>query len=106
VTLAGQPARAVVRCLHCELRQFAAASCRRCHRSLLAPAVTSERSVALATSPLPWPESKPLPTMREVRDRLIAAAIDRTDGDPMEAAKLIGIGKTTIYRLQRAGGRA
>jgi hypothetical protein len=39
-----------------------------------------------------------LPTLEEVKNQLIAEAVQRSRGDRREAARILGIGKTTVYR--------
>jgi len=41
------------------------------------------------------------PTMAEVERAMIAAAYQRSNRSPLEAARLLGIGKTTLYRKLR-----
>ena len=42
------------------------------------------------------------PTMAEMERAMIVAAYRRSDRKPLEAARLLGIGKTTFYRKLRA----
>jgi two-component system response regulator HydG len=44
------------------------------------------------------PEGPEITTLRELERRAIAQALETTRGDRVRAAKLLGIGKTTIYR--------
>lgn len=46
------------------------------------------------------------PTMAEMERAMILAAYQRSNRKPLEAARLLGIGKTTLYRKLRALGRA
>jgi DNA-binding protein Fis len=46
------------------------------------------------------------PTMAEVERAMIVAAFERSNRRPLEAARLLGIGKTTVYRKLRAMGEA
>jgi transcriptional regulator of acetoin/glycerol metabolism len=46
------------------------------------------------------------PTMAEVERTMIVAAYERSNRNPLEAARLLGIGKTTVYRKLRAMGEA
>ena len=80
-----------VRCLGCRLNQFARESCRRCGRTL--PRVAFD--IAEMT------EATVLPTLAAVESALIAEALRRTRGHKVLAAKMIGIGKTTLYRKIR-----
>jgi transcriptional regulator of acetoin/glycerol metabolism len=41
------------------------------------------------------------PTMAEVERAMIAAAYQKSNRKPLEAARLLGIGKTTLYRKLR-----
>jgi transcriptional regulator of acetoin/glycerol metabolism len=41
------------------------------------------------------------PTMAEMEQAMIAAAYERSNRRPLEAARLLGIGKTTVYRKLR-----
>jgi transcriptional regulator of acetoin/glycerol metabolism len=41
------------------------------------------------------------PTMAEMERAMILAAYQRSDRKPLEAARLLGIGKTTLYRKLR-----
>lgn len=80
----------VVRCDFCELKQFAAPKCRRCKRHLPKVEVSTIFS-----------ELETLPTLEEMETQLLAEAIQRTGGDRRAAAKLLGIGETTVYRKIR-----
>jgi transcriptional regulator of acetoin/glycerol metabolism len=46
------------------------------------------------------------PTMAEVERAIIVAAYERSNRKPLEAARLLGIGKTTVYRKLREMGQA
>jgi transcriptional regulator of acetoin/glycerol metabolism len=46
------------------------------------------------------------PTMAEMERAMIAAAYQRSNRRPLEAARLLGIGKTTLYRKLREISRA
>jgi len=52
---------------------------------------------------IPWPNAMPdqFPTMAEVERAMILAAYRRSNRKPLEAARLLGIGKTTLYRKLR-----
>ena len=52
------------------------------------------------------PETGVFPTMAEVERAMIVAAFERSNRRPLEAARLLGIGKTTVYRKLRAMGEA
>ena len=51
-------------------------------------------------------EAGAFPTMAEVERAIIVAAYERSNRKPQEAARLLGIGKTTVYRKLRAMGEA
>lgn len=44
------------------------------------------------------PNGEEFPTLAEAEQALIAAAYQRSNRRPLEAARLLGIGKTTMYR--------
>lgn len=52
------------------------------------------------------PEKGPFPTMADVERAMILAAYRRSNRRPLEAARLLGIGKTTLYRKLREMGPA
>ena len=52
------------------------------------------------------PETGVFPTMAEVERAMIVAAYQRSNRRPLEAARLLGIGKTTVYRKLREIGEA
>ena len=49
-------------------------------------------------------EAEAFPTMAEMERAIIVAAYERSNRRPLEAARLLGIGKTTVYRKLRAMG--
>jgi len=51
-------------------------------------------------------EAEAFPTMVEVERAVIAAAYERSHRKPLEADRLLGIGKTTSYRKLREMGKA
>jgi transcriptional regulator of acetoin/glycerol metabolism len=51
-------------------------------------------------------QSSSFPTMAEMERATILAAYQRSNRRPLEAARLLGIGKTTLYRKLREIGRA
>lgn len=51
-------------------------------------------------------ESEVFPTMAEVERAMILAAYRKSNRRPLEAARLLGIGKTTLYRKLREIGDA
>jgi transcriptional regulator of acetoin/glycerol metabolism len=128
--------RAKIRCVQCELVQWAdQANCRRCGKALPAPIVNVvERVVekvvirqdsqclenlleaaklisataaklreSRVTSELPMHSGpisgiEPFPTLDAMERALIIAAYRKSNRKPVEAARLLGIGKTTFYR--------
>ena len=128
--------RAKIRCVQCELVQWAdQANCRRCGKALPAPIViVVERVVEkvvfqqdsqclenlLEASKLisataaklqesrvtrelpmhsgPISDIEPFPTLDAMERALIIAAYRKSNRKPVEAARLLGIGKTTFYR--------
>jgi transcriptional regulator of acetoin/glycerol metabolism len=54
-----------------------------------------------AVIPALAPQTAPFPTMAEVERAMIVAAYQRSNRRPLEAARLLGIGKTTLYRKLR-----
>ena len=63
----------------------------------------------LALPLMPWPTAKPdqFPTIAEVERAMILAAYRRSNRKSVEAARLLGMGKTTFYRkLKEFGKRA
>jgi two-component system response regulator HydG len=48
----------------------------------------------------------PFPTIADMERAMILAAYRRSNRRPLEAARLLGIGKTTLYRKLRELGRA
>ena len=69
---------------------------------LMQQSAESIASVTLA----PVPEVGTFPTMAEVERAMIVAAYKRSNRKPLEAARLLGIGKTTVYRKLREIGKA
>lgn len=51
-------------------------------------------------------QSGSFPTMAEMERAMILAAYQRSNRRPLEAARLLGIGKTTLYRKLREMGYA
>lgn len=78
-------------------------------RQLIAAA--SERMTnqcAKSDAPLVLEHASPsasFPTMAEMERAMILAAYQRANRRPLEAARLLGIGKTTLYRKLREIGR-
>jgi transcriptional regulator of acetoin/glycerol metabolism len=57
---------------------------------------------------IPWPDAKPdrFPTIAEVERTLILAAYQRSNRKSVEAARLLGMGKTTFYRKLKEIGKS
>jgi hypothetical protein len=109
--------REKVRCRRCELVQWSdRANCRRCGTALPEPVVVVvERVVEKvvigleAVAPVTLaraPGSEAFPTMAEVERAMILVAYQKSNRRPHEAARLLGIGKTTLYRKLREIGEA
>jgi transcriptional regulator of acetoin/glycerol metabolism len=62
-------------------------------------------AVAVVVPPLA-PQAAAFPTMAEVERAMIVAAYQRSNRKPLEAARLLGIGKTTLYRKLREMDKA
>jgi len=128
--------RAKIRCVQCELVQWAdQANCRRCGKALPAPIVNVvervvekvviqqdsqclenllEASKLISATAAKLQESRvtrelpmdsgpisgiePFPTLDAMERALIIAAYRKSNRKPVEAARLLGIGKTTFYR--------
>ena len=102
-----------VRCSNCELVQWNDQSdCRRCGATLPQPIVNVVERVVEKIVHLPCARCgesaevkavvpTPFPTMAEVERKMILAAYRRSNRRPLEAARLLGIGKTTMYRKLR-----
>jgi len=131
--------RAKIRCVQCELVQWAdQATCRRCGKALPAPIVNVvervvekvviqqdsqclenllEASKLISATAAKLQESRltrerpmysgpisgiePFPTLDAMERALIIAAYRKSNQKPVEAARLLGIGKTTFYRKLR-----
>jgi len=52
----------------------------------------------------PRHDPRTLATLQELEQRAILQALEATQGDRLRAAKLLGIGKTTIYRKLKEYG--
>lgn len=131
--------RETVRCVQCELVQWADNSkCRRCGQALPAPIVNNvervveklviqqdsqclenllEASKLISAIAAKLQESRvapellmhsgpvsgiePFPTLDAMERAMIVAAYRKSNRKPIEAARLLGIGKTTFYRKLR-----
>lgn len=96
--------RESIRCLSCELMQFEAALCRRCKKPL-AKARVREVPVIVripVDSQYFGPTTR-VRTLREVEEIAIVDALKKSQS-VVEAAKRLGIGKTTLYhKMHRYG---
>lgn len=61
----------------------------------------SHANQVLPNDSSPAPDTGDFPTLDAVERRMILAAYRRTNRRPIEAARLLGIGKTTFYRKLR-----
>jgi|SRR6185437_15257881 len=76
-----------------QARQLLEAASHRLAQSDMEPMVrVDQRQIA---------DAKGFPTMAEMERTMILAAYRRTNRRPLEAARLLGIGKTTFYRKLR-----
>jgi transcriptional regulator of acetoin/glycerol metabolism len=69
-----------------------------------ATAARLEESSASQSLPVRFnslPAVEPFPTLEEMERAMIMAAYRRSNRKPVEAARLLGIGKTTFYRKLR-----
>ena len=99
-----------IRCRNCELIQWSDRSdCRRCGATLPQPIVKIVERVVEKVVLQPCAKcgentgadsvaQNPFPTMAELERKMILAAYRRSNRRPLEAARLLGIGKTTMYR--------
>jgi len=115
-----------VRCQNCELVQWSdRVNCRqrvviRQDPQCLQKLEQAHRLISAATERLQQPgaeekapilfsqisEAEAFPTMAEMERAIIVAAYERSNRKPLEAARLLGIGKTTVYRKLREMGEA
>jgi len=135
--------RAKIRCVQCELVQWADnGRCRRCGKALPAPVVnvvervvervvfqqdsqsllnlqeasklisataarleesTAQQKLPGRLNPLSTVET--FPTLGEMERAMILAAYRKSNRKPVEAARLLGIGKTTFYRKLKEMGQ-
>ena len=63
--------------------------------------VTDELQLMSGGDCLYGPQTEVFPTLAEVERATIVAAYQRSNRKPLEAARLLGIGKTTLYRKLR-----
>lgn len=107
-----------VRCQKCELVQWSGREeCRRCGASLPEPIVKIVERVVerIVFQPSTGDNAEPatapasnetsltadFPTMAQMERTMILAAYQRSNRRPLLAARLLGIGKTTMYRKLR-----
>jgi DNA-binding NtrC family response regulator len=79
------------------------------HRLISAATERLQRSGAEEKAPILFShisDAQAFPTMAEMERAIIAAAYERSNRRPLEAARLLGIGKTTVYRKLKAMGEA
>ena len=79
------------------------------HRLISAATERLQQSGAEEIAPILFSqisEAEAFPTMAEVERAIIAAAYERSNRKALEAARLLGIGKTTVYRKLREMGQA
>ena len=79
------------------------------HRLISAATERLQRSGAEEKAPILFSqisETAVSPTMAELERAIIVAAYERSNRKPLEAARLLGIGKTTVYRKLREMGQA
>ena len=74
------------------------------HRLISAATERIQRSGADEKAPILFSqisEAEAFPTMVEMERAIILAAYERSNRKPLETARLLGIGKTTVYRKLR-----
>lgn len=79
------------------------------HRLISTATERLQRSGAEEKAPILFTqisEAGTFPTMAEVERAIIVAAYERSNRKPLEAARLLGIGKTTVYRKLKEMGEA
>ncbi|SRR5579885_3048454 len=86
-----------VRCTHCELVQYEAEKCRRCHAELPTPIINGPVEFMCCPTCLEINCTR-MPTLAEIERALITKAVEMSGGKPLKAAAMLGIGKSTIYR--------
>lgn len=115
-----KPEERKIWCLACGLCQFTTSNCRRCGAALPkpeplpAPAAQSGQNVVRERVEHSCPrcglfaDETHFPTLAEAEELLIQEAMRRAHGQPSEASRLLGIGRTTLYRRlhSRQAGRS
>jgi transcriptional regulator of acetoin/glycerol metabolism len=74
------------------------------HRLILAATERLMQQAVESVAPVVLPQgprTEVFPTLAEVERAAIVAAYQRSNRKPLEAARLLGIGKTTLYRKLR-----
>lgn len=92
--------QARVKCLACDLIQVEAEWCRRCRKKLPKPAireVIKEVQVTVVVDVATFGPKAPVLPMAEYERLAIVHALKRSENGG-EAARALGIGKTTLYR--------
>jgi DNA-binding NtrC family response regulator len=84
------PNQTPVRCDGCGLNHFVQRDCRKCGQPL--PGSDTTPAVLFLST------MAPLPTTWALQEMLIVEALTRTEGSVIKAARMIGIGKTTMFR--------
>lgn len=91
--------RLAIPCPQCGLRQYTGETCRRCGRQLPQPEVRVEVHTVDKT----FGPTAPVIPLAELKRRAIIHALERAPNG-IEAARLLGIGKTTLYAKMQAYG--
>jgi hypothetical protein len=104
----------VFQCRACELKQEPSLSCKRCGKVFAITPGRKKKPAPIVKQPDPTlppvmviervdvAEPPPIMTLAELERELIIAAL--VVYNPVQAAGVIGIGKTTLYRKMRAYG--
>ena len=98
-----------IRCSRCGKEQMPREKCVRCEKKLpdvvfvvMEKVVERERVIEKsAPAPIPSLETGEISSLDQAEKSLIRRAIAHTNGDRLIAARLLGIGKTTLYRKLR-----
>lgn len=96
-----------IRCSRCGKEQAPRASCIRCEKKLpdvvfvVMEKVIERERVIEKPVPVPSLDTGEIPSLDQAEKSLIRRAIAHTNGDRLTAARLLGIGKTTLYRKLR-----
>ena len=90
------PAKITCQNPKCKCVQFARAICVRCGRAITVPPVEIEVPVPCMKCVVSG--SDVIPTLAEMEMVLMKAALKQCSGHYGRAAKLLGVGRTTLYR--------